>query len=952
MLLILKMDATGEAPPVVGADLTHQTGSDIWSVGIDTTDPDGSRPYKVARGNDISTNERFEIAPSGQLTCSFYATPGNVLTVNAGGVITETAGGGAGVQGPVSATDNAVCRFDNSGTVIQNSGILIDDSDNMTGVGTINGITIENSANPKLIGTGVLSGGILSVNGGDDTKFDISDGSGYIQDPVGGTLQNITWTGLTSQTHAYSGILTYIYISANNTWVATATKPSNTEIRDKIFLGVLVHTNGVNLNTVNNEQMTLVNTQNQIRDLSEALGFLNVSGNLLNHNGSGLSISKSAGSLYKFGSNYQNDIKNPHIISLSAIDTSAGGTFQYRMRDGTSSALTLTDLIANIKDDGTAYPGTTYSTNNRYGVHRVFSFVSNALKIQPTQDDYKTMSEAISSINDGSFIVEPSIAENGILVGYIITVGTVTDLSVSTDAMFLSAGKFGNSISNTTGGTQDLQSVYDNVITQPEILTDATRGALSVQRGSAADTDNVLEVKNGATQVKFSVTGAGKVSCTEAFIDEMNVRGKNFATASCFIGRAVGDNLTTGTSNTVVGDSAGYSIDQGSGNTLVGLSAGEGLTTGSDNTFVGKNAGEFTNATGNRNVAIGADMSFNSPAEDSIIIGNNSTVAVSRQCKVGSSTVGQSLTTFVPATDNECDLGSSSLQWKDGYFGGSVILTHKTVGPTSTGTLGELAVDTAYIYRCIATDTWERVATSTWTFDPSTISGLQGHYDASNASSMSQSAGDVTVWTDLTANNNDLSSVNGTPRTGDSTQNSLNIVDFIANENIYNTGALVNYDNHTIVMVVKITSTASGVLHDIFGSGSRITTVDGHVSMGKWLASGNQVVNFKHVRDTSPNNDVTTPSWTLDTGWHILVQHTDNSSINVMLDGAIHTYVPTGTLSGLSRGICLFTLDGTQRATTGSIGEVLVYDTFLSNQDLNNLGKHLATKWALSWTDV
>ena len=60
-----------------------------------------------------------------------------------------------------------------------------------------------------------------------------------------------------------------------------------------------------------------------------------------------------------------------------------------------------------------------------------------------------------------------------------------------------------------------LQEAYDDS-TSPEILTDATRGGLSVKRGSAADTDIVLEVLNGAGVVAFTVDGNGKVTLDPA----------------------------------------------------------------------------------------------------------------------------------------------------------------------------------------------------------------------------------------------------------------------------------------------------------------------------------------------------------------------------------------------------------------------------------------------------
>ena len=64
------------------------------------------------------------------------------------------------------------------------------------------------------------------------------------------------------------------------------------------------------------------------------------------------------------------------------------------------------------------------------------------------------------------------------------------------------------------GQLTDLQSAYNSSL-NPEIVTDATLGAVTIKRGSAADTDNVLETKNGAGSNTFEVTGAGKVTGTD-----------------------------------------------------------------------------------------------------------------------------------------------------------------------------------------------------------------------------------------------------------------------------------------------------------------------------------------------------------------------------------------------------------------------------------------------------
>lgn len=56
-----------------------------------------------------------------------------------------------------------------------------------------------------------------------------------------------------------------------------------------------------------------------------------------------------------------------------------------------------------------------------------------------------------------------------------------------------------------------LQQAYSNSVGEPEILTDATQGSVSIRRGSAADTDTVFDIQNGAGTTTFSVNGLGDV---------------------------------------------------------------------------------------------------------------------------------------------------------------------------------------------------------------------------------------------------------------------------------------------------------------------------------------------------------------------------------------------------------------------------------------------------------
>jgi hypothetical protein len=65
-------------------------------------------------------------------------TASQVLTTNGSGVLSWTSAAVGDVVGPAGATDNAVTRYDTAtGKLVQNSGVLIDDTNNVTGVAAL-----------------------------------------------------------------------------------------------------------------------------------------------------------------------------------------------------------------------------------------------------------------------------------------------------------------------------------------------------------------------------------------------------------------------------------------------------------------------------------------------------------------------------------------------------------------------------------------------------------------------------------------------------------------------------------------------------------------------------------------------------------------------------------------------------------------------------------------------
>lgn len=297
--------------------------------------------------------------------------------------------------------------------------------------------------------------------------------------------------------------VTYIAINSGGTLIQSATPFTDTQRRTMIPLGLIIHSNRTFINAVNQTPVIAINPLNQLSDFFSAIGYLNLSGNLYSANGANLNINKSAGQIFKEGSNWINDNLDPHTLILSA---QTALTFRYRNQNGVESGDT-TSINPN-QYDLNGVPTNVGST--KFTVQRIALFQSNITRIQFGQKLYNSMSEAIEGIDSDPFITEQNIAENGLLRGLLIIKGNTSDLTDTNRVKFIEVGKFGQTTGIAGQSTTTLQQAYNNSVT-PQIVTDSTLGAVTIRNGGVIDA-NVFSIQNsGGTQTAF-ITGTGNFS--------------------------------------------------------------------------------------------------------------------------------------------------------------------------------------------------------------------------------------------------------------------------------------------------------------------------------------------------------------------------------------------------------------------------------------------------------
>ena len=145
---------TGQALTVKSSDVTVYHDADnadvSWSMGTSSSE---AAFFESLNGNSNKTLEEFRITTKtasgtgNHGKVSFYIDEAAVATIDDTGIniesgmtyrINGTSIDAGDVQGPGSATNEAVARFDTtSGKIIQNSAVIIDDSNNVSGIGTL-----------------------------------------------------------------------------------------------------------------------------------------------------------------------------------------------------------------------------------------------------------------------------------------------------------------------------------------------------------------------------------------------------------------------------------------------------------------------------------------------------------------------------------------------------------------------------------------------------------------------------------------------------------------------------------------------------------------------------------------------------------------------------------------------------------------------------------------------
>ena len=313
------------------------------------------------------------------------------------------------------------------------------------------------------ISTGVNGGGFLSINGGDNTKFDLAEGCGAIADLTDSNnpiYERIMFGPFTAITPIGIGVadLTYIAIDNLGAVFQKTTPLTPVELRRNMYIGNIIHPlpSTTIASAASAPRMTFGRDMDMM-DFLDALGPFSISGNVVGNNGVNLQLKKAAGQSFELGVNIVNSREQPSIADNPLL---APAYWNYGYRDGAGgwTIVAPTNIVdPDFYDDGS---GTLAAVPAGYwSIQYIYMFPGQPLLgSQYGQGTYPTYDEAKAGSTD-SFEIYPN-ANQLIFRAKLIVKQGATDLSDPSEARFIQIGKFGlvEGLAGTGGGEANTAS--------------------------------------------------------------------------------------------------------------------------------------------------------------------------------------------------------------------------------------------------------------------------------------------------------------------------------------------------------------------------------------------------------------------------------------------------------------------------------------------------------------
>ena len=223
-------------------------------------------------------------------------------------------------------------------------------------------------------------------------------------------------------------------------------------------------------------------------------------------------------------------------------------------------------------------------------------------------------------------------------------------------------------------------------------------------------------------------------------------------------------------------------------------------------------------------------------------------------------------------------------------------------------------------------------------FAPTDIGALALWLDAADSNTITQVDGNVSQWDDKSGQANHVTQglAASQPLTGTRSQNGMNVLDFDGGDYLKNDvfGPFVQPSTIIVVAAQDNTNNTWYVDGGSTGGGSQRNAIGG--DYGAYKIYGGAILNTGVAIDTAA---------------HIRVGIFNGTSSKAYIDGGSGVTGDAGT-QGISGFVVGARATRADSFVDGWIGEVVIYNALLSNEEINQYGNYAAEKWGLSWTNI
>lgn len=213
--------------------------------------------------------------------------------------------------------------------------------------------------------------------------------------------------------------------------------------------------------------------------------------------------------------------------------------------------------------------------------------------------------------------------------------------------------------------------------------------------------------------------------------------------------------------------------------------------------------------------------------------------------------------------------------------------------------------------------------------------------DASDASTITQTAGSVSAWNDKSGNGQHVTQSTGSrqPVTGARTINSLNALDFDGVDDGMGRATATDFGGGDYT-IFTITSS------DTAASGKRIITKGNHwgISVGESGSPSQADASYGNTSSANNSRGATTV-----TGSSRILGARRSSTSQYLFTGA--TDYTAATANNVTGGqLAIGSYNNSSAYFDGVIGEILIGQRAWSNAERNQVASYLTSKWGITWT--